>query len=116
VAGVAAGTGEAEIRYVVAPNFSRSGRSATLTIQSEVLRISQGRAEELTLNGRISNVSGSCPNLRFTVENRTVVTDRETEFKSGGCSKARNGEDVEVRGFAQPDGTVRATRVEFDED
>jgi hypothetical protein len=113
VSGVAAGTGEAVIRYVVAPNFSPSGRTATLTIQSEVLRISQGRAEELKLDGRISNMSGSCPNLRFSVDDRTVTTDRETDFRRGDCSKARNGERVTVRGFAQGDGTVRATRVEF---
>jgi hypothetical protein len=113
LAGAATGNGEAEIRYVVAPNFSTSARSATLTIQSEVLKVSQGRAEELKLDGRISNATGSCPNLRFSVDGRTVVTDRETDFRRGDCSKARNGEKVTVRGFAQPDGIVRATRVDF---
>jgi hypothetical protein len=113
VAGASTGTGAAEIVYVVAPNFSTSGRSATLTIQSEVLRVSQARAEELKLDGRISNVSGSCPNIRFQVDGRTVTTDRTTDFRRGDCSDARTGKDVTVRGFPQPDGTVRATRVEF---
>jgi hypothetical protein len=111
--GVATGTGEAEIRYVVAPNVSSLGRSATLTIQSEVLRITQDPAEELKLDGRISNVSGSCPDLRFIVDNRTVTTDAQTEYRHGDCSKARNDAKVTVRGFAQPDGTVRARRVDF---
>ena len=109
----AAGTGDAEARYIVAPNFSTTGRTATLTIQSEIFRITQGRAEELKLDGKISGVSGSCPNLRFTVDNRTVTTDRETDFRHGECSKARNGEHVIVRGFAQADGTVLATRIDF---
>jgi hypothetical protein len=114
VLGVPSGTGEAEIRYLVVANSSSSGRSATLTIQSQVLRISQARGEELKFEGKISSLSGSCPNLRFRLDNLTVATDTGTEFRRGDCSKARNGSDVTVRGFRQPDGSVLATRVEFD--
>ena len=114
IVGAAAGSGEAEIRYLVAPNFSALARTATLTVQSESLRITQARAEELKLDGEISSLTGVCPTLRFRVDNRTVTTDRDTDFRDGGCSKARNGADVTVRGFAQPGGTVLATRVDFD--
>ena len=113
VTGASSGSGDGEIRFLVAPNFGASGRSATLTVQSEVFRVTQGRAEELRFEGKISNLSGTCPNLRFRVDNRTVVTDRETDFRHGECSKARNGDDVTVRGFAQPDATVLATRIDF---
>jgi uncharacterized protein DUF5666/BACON domain-containing protein/all-beta uncharacterized protein len=113
VTGASSGSGDAEVRFLVAPNFSMLGRSATLTIQSEVFRVTQGRAEELKLEGKISNLAGACPNLRFRVDNRTVVTDRETEFRHGECTKARNGDGVTVRGFAQPDATVVATRIDF---
>jgi trimeric autotransporter adhesin len=111
----ASGTGDGEIRYSVAENFATSGRTATLTLASQVHRITQERAEEITFDGRISGMSGSCPNLRFTVAGRIVTTDRETEFRDGKCSDARNGDDVRVKGFRQPDGTVHARRVEFDD-
>ena len=114
VIGPSSGSGDAEIRFIVAPNVLASGRSATLTIQSEVFRVTQGRGEELRLDGRISSLSGTCPNLRFTVDSRTVATDRETDFRHGDCTKARNGEAVTVRGFAQPDATVLASRIDFD--
>ena len=113
VVGATSGSGDEEIRYSVAPNFSTAGRSATLTIQSEVFRVTQGPAPELKLDGKISSLSGTCPNLRFRVDDRTVVTDRETEFRHGECSKARNGDGVTVRGYARPDGTVLATRMDF---
>lgn len=113
ITGMAAGSGEAEIRYQVAPNLSALARTATLTIQSEVFRITQARAEELRLEGKISSLSGTCPALRFRVDDRTVITDRNTDFRHGECSRVRNGEEVTVRGFVQPDGTVLATRVDL---
>lgn len=110
-----AGTGEAEVRYTVAENFTTSSRSATITIANETHRITQDRAREVVIDGRISGLSGSCPDLRFTVDGQVVTTDRETDFRSGNCSSARNGRDVEVRGFRQSNGTIRAHRVEFDD-
>lgn len=115
VSGPALGTGDAEIRYSVAPNFTPSDRSTTIQVVTETHRISQRDAEEIELDGTIAGLSGACPNLRFTVDGRTVTTDRETDFRDGRCSDAQNGEDVEVRGFPQSDGTVRARRVEFDD-
>ena len=115
VSGPALGTGDAEIRYSVAPNFTTSDRSTTILIGTETHRVSQRHAEEIRFEGRIAGLSGSCPNLRFTVDGRTVTTDRETDFRDGRCSDAQNGEDVEVRGFPQSDGTVLARRVEFDD-
>jgi hypothetical protein len=115
VSGPVVGTGDAEIRYTVAPNFTTSSRTTTIVIGTATHRISQSKAEEIRFDGKIGGLSGSCPNLRFTVDGRTVITDRETEFRDGRCSDAQNGEDVEVRGFPQSDGTVLARRVEFDD-
>jgi hypothetical protein len=115
ITGSAAGNGTAEIRYTVAENFSTSSRSTTITVATEVLRIAQDRADEMELEGRISGLSGSCPNLRFTVDGRTVTTDRDTTFREGKCSNARNGERVTVWGMRQSNGTIDARRVEFDD-
>lgn len=114
IVGPATGTGDGEIRFAVTPNFSSSSRSATLTVQSEVFQVTQERAGELKVDGKISALSGSCPNLRFRVDDWTVTTDGATEFRKGDCSKARDGEKVTVRGFATADRTLQARRVDFD--
>jgi hypothetical protein len=110
-----AGVGDTEIRYVVAGNFSDVRRSATIVIATREHRISQDRAQEVDVDGRIGDLAGSCPNLRFTVDGQTVVTNADTEFRGGRCSDARPGEEVEVRGVRRSDGTILARRVELDD-
>jgi hypothetical protein len=112
----ATGVGEADVRYTVAENFATSFRSATITVASQTHRVVQGEAEELRFRGTVSGLSGSCPNLRFTVAGRVVTTDGETDFRSGRCSDMRNGREVSVRGFRTSAGTIDARRVEFEED
>lgn len=109
------GTGDGEIRYSVAENFTTSSRTATITVHTAVLRIVQDRARELRLSGRISGISGTCPALRFTVDGTVVTTNSNTDFDGGRCTDARNGVEVDVRGYRQPNGTVLARRVEFDD-
>jgi hypothetical protein len=114
ILGASTGTGNGEVRFAVAPNLTSSSRSATVTVQSKVFRITQERAGERRVDGKISALSGSCPNLRFSVDDWTVTTGPNTEFRKGDCSKARDGEKVTVRGFAMPDRTLLASRVDFD--
>jgi hypothetical protein len=110
-----AGVGDTEIRYVVAGNFSDDRRTATIVIATREHRISQDRAQEIEVSGRIGDLVGSCPNLRFTVRGQTVVTTGDTEFRGGRCSDASSGEEVEVRGLRRSDGTILARRVELDD-
>jgi hypothetical protein len=109
------GTGSSEIRYSVAENFTTSPRVATITVRSAVYRIVQDRAREVRLTGRLSALSGSCPAIRFTVDDTIVTTNGETNFDDGRCVDARNGDLVDVRGYRQPNGTVLARRVEFED-
>ena len=115
ITGGGSGTGTGEIRYTVAENFSTSSRSATITVRNQVYRIVQERAREVELEGEISARSGSCPVLRFTVENTVVTTNGDTDFDRGRCSDARHGAEVTVRGSRQPNGTVLARRVQFED-
>lgn len=110
------GSGDADIRYTVAQNFATTPRTATITVASETFRIVQEENQEITFGGRISGLSGSCPTLRFTVDGRVVTTDRDTDYKDGKCSDARNGTEVRVRGLRTSAGTVDARRVEFEDD
>ena len=115
ITSAASGTGSSDIRYTVAENFATSPRVATITIGSAVYRIVQDRAREVRIRGRLSALSGSCPAIRFTVDDTIVTTDGETNFDGGRCVDARNGDLVDVRGYRQPNGTVLARRVEFED-
>ena len=63
--------------------------------------------------GRVSNVSGSCPNVTFTAAERVVIADQNTDFRKGGCRDLSDGERVRVRGTTITGSPVTATRIEF---
>lgn len=67
------------------------------------------------LEGSVSNLSGTCPALTFTVRATTVRTNGVTRFTDGPCSRIANGVRLEVEGRRQPDGSILATEVEFDD-
>ncbi len=67
---------------------------------------------EVELNGTISLLAGACPSVAFTVSSTKVATNAATTFDDGACTALRNGDDVEVKGARQADGSVLATRVE----
>ena len=108
----ASGIGETDVRIVVAENFLPTSRSATLTIATQAFHVSQSAAEEIQLRDNVSNLTGSCPNLRFTADNYVVTTNIGTDFVKGKCTDVRNGREVDVRGYKQPGGTLAAARVE----
>ena len=66
--------------------------------------------------GKVSNLSGSCPALQFILNGRVVKTNSDTKFKDGKCKSIGNGTRVEVKGVLMSDGTVRAERVDSDDD
>ena len=72
--------------------------------------------EEAEVEGTVSARSGSCPIVTFTVTTTKVSTDAATQFKRGSCASIVNGVKVEVEGARQADGSIRATRVEIDND
>ena len=71
--------------------------------------------DENELKGAVSNLTGSCPTLTFTVQPTTVKTTSATRFKDGRCTRIANGTRVEVEGTRQADGTIVATKVEIDD-
>jgi hypothetical protein len=66
------------------------------------------------LEGTISNKSGNCPALTFTVQGSTVTTDGNTKFEDQQCSQIANGTKVEVEGTRQANNSVLAKKVELD--
>jgi hypothetical protein len=65
------------------------------------------------LKGLVSNLTGTCPTLTFTVAGTKVVTNSATKFDDP-CQQIANGRRVEVKGTRQTDGSIVATKVEFD--
>ncbi|HSK08046.1 MAG TPA: BACON domain-containing carbohydrate-binding protein [Vicinamibacterales bacterium] len=72
--------------------------------------------EPIRLSGRVSGLSGACPNLTFTVERQTVFTDSSTKFTSGNCRHVTNGRYVRVDGLVREAGRVYAVTVEIGDD
>ncbi|HOC18854.1 MAG TPA: BACON domain-containing protein [Vicinamibacterales bacterium] len=118
------GSGAGTAEFVVAPNFG-AARSATLTVAGRPWRVDQAGApaappppdpapppappppappppppapEEIRLSGRVDDVRGSCPNLEFRLERRSVETDAATSFRSGNCRHVNDGRYVRVTG------------------
>jgi hypothetical protein len=71
-------------------------------------------ADEVQVSGIVSELSGSCPALRFSLGGSVVITNSQTAFKGGNCSRVKNGLKVEVTGSPQPDSTIRAAVVRLD--
>ena len=71
----------------------------------------EGREVELT--GDISGLSAvsACPSIAFALPGGSIVTTSATEFDDVRCSALTNGQRVEVKGFREASGTVRARRV-----
>lgn len=67
---------------------------------------------EFESKGVIAGLTGACPSLVFTIGGWTVRTNASTQFKGGACSAIANGDQAEVKGTKQADGTVLATRVD----
>src|SRR6202008_435715 len=68
-----------------------------------------GRVE---LKGAIAGRTGTCPSITFSVGTSTVMTNATTTFDDGACTTLQNGDQVEVEGVRQANGTVLASRVE----
>ncbi len=50
------------------------------------------------VSGNISDISGKCPNVRFTVDNITVVTSDSTTYSGGSCKDLDKGVNVDAAG------------------
>jgi hypothetical protein len=72
--------------------------------------------EKVEVEGTVGNVSGSCPNLRFTVGDTKVVAKEKTRYDDGTCKDVKSGQRVEVKGKLNEDGTLSAWKVDLDND
>jgi len=58
--------------------------------------------------------TGTCPSIAFNVGAQKVSTNGSTEFRDSTCAALAVGDQVEVKGTRQTDGSILATRVEVE--
>ena len=65
------------------------------------------------IEGTVLGLTGTCPAIAFNINGARIVTNMATKFEDP-CSQIVNGKRVEVRGTRQSNGSILATKVEFD--
>ena len=73
-------------------------------------------SQDMESEGKVTNLSGTCPNLTFMVKTRTIHTNSATKFEDIACSAIKNDVGVEVKGTRQADGSITAAKVERGDD
>jgi hypothetical protein len=66
------------------------------------------------VEGAVSSLNGTCPELTFAIATQNVKTTNATVFDDP-CRNIRNGVRVDARGSRAADGTFMATRVEIED-
>lgn len=74
-----------------------------------------GAALETEFTGLVTAVGGSCPKITLTVAGKTVTTSEATEFPKAACGDITLGATVQVKGTAQADGSIAASRVQSED-
>jgi hypothetical protein len=101
--------GEVEVEGDVRSDGVVLARKITLEDDGDEVR-------EVELTGAISGLSAvsACPSITFSLPAGSIFTTSATEFDDVRCSALTNGRVVEVKGFRESNGTIRARRVRPD--
>jgi hypothetical protein len=82
--------------------------NGTTAVLQELSR--KDKTNKIEIEGTVA--SGTCAS--FVVNGTTTTTDAATQFSKGSCANVVAGALVKVKGSVQPDGTVRASDVRFE--
>lgn len=125
-----AGNGSATVSLSVSPNGG-AARTGIVTIASHHFSVVQSTAgadrpppnppqnpppppkPTTQFDGRVWNLSGSCPSVTFLAGLTTVTTDASTGYKHGSCGDLRDGRDISISGVTEGILTVRATSIDL---
>jgi hypothetical protein len=109
----ASGTANGSVSVTAAPNGTATSRAASLIIAGQTVAVTQDGLPVVQLNGVVSQVSGNCPSVTFTIAGTTIVTDGETAFAGGTCADVVNDARVKVTGIQSANGSVAAAAVQI---
>jgi hypothetical protein len=98
-----------EIRISVALN----GTNVRVDSEARSKRGGDGnRVSQSELGGAVSELTGTCPNVSFTIRTIKVNTSEITRFEDITCAAIEDGTEVEVTGTRLADGSITAAKVE----
>ena len=72
-------------------------------------------AASVEIEGIVATVTGACPTKTVTVGTRSFATSASTVYDGGTCAELVATAVVEAKATTQADGTLLATKVEFEE-
>jgi len=70
-------------------------------------------APDVTLNGPIASLAGTCPALTMAVAGTAVRTSAATVFNVKTCAELKNGDTIYAIGPKQSDGSVAASKIYY---
>jgi len=87
-------------------------RNTDNSVQAEKIKIEDedDEANEVEMRGALGSVTGTCPAISSTVAGSKFTTTSSTRFDNA-CSSFASGQQVEVRGTRNTDGSIAATRL-----
>jgi len=121
------GSGTGRIGISVAPNAGVDSRTGAVVAAERTVTVTQaagaGSLSAVRIEGEISEVSGTCPDLTFVIDGAvddvrtlaktTVITGSGTSFTGVSCGDLRDRDKVRVTGAIGSDGRLTASTVEF---
>jgi hypothetical protein len=111
------GTGDGTVRYEISENNGLTERTTSLTVAGVLVPVTQaGKLINVSLDGRISDVTGSCPTITFTIDQQEIRTTVATLFIGRTCAELKKNMRTEVTGLRQLDGSILAVRVNTERD
>jgi hypothetical protein len=89
------------------------GPASGSTITAKTVKFEDGPAGDTTLRGTVTGRGGSCPDITFTVQGKTVTTTASTLFRKATCEQIVNGTTVEAEGVLIGN-TLAAKKVQLE--
>jgi len=87
------------------------------TVNASRIQVDDDGQEDLEIEftGNVTALGGTCPGITMTVAGKSVKAGDATVFDGGSCDRIGVGTTVEVKGVAQSNGSVSATRVRIED-
>jgi hypothetical protein len=114
----ATGSGDGEVRALVAPSLDPAERTGTILAGQQSFTITQAPLlppsdDEVDLEGAIDRVHGDCPDRQFDLDRRTVRTSGATTYTNGDCDALEKDAHVQVHGRERRGKDIDAIQVVF---
>jgi hypothetical protein len=104
---------------IIAPGVEIEARGTTnASGQLVATRVEvEGAGGEVTIDGRVKAMTGSCPSLSLTLDDGTIVTTSMSTIFSpdGSCPLLAEGARIRVRGTRTSPTTITASRIDLRE-